>query len=131
MDTKAISGLRINRGPKETFCSLVIPQRGWQRVPSDKHLWQWPHRPPGSLGTVTELMVGCQPREDSRDSGEQGKQSEIALVAWFCGVCILPMTRSPNMIKSTVCGGFLIYFLHSNEMFYSGFLVLFFLLTLQ
>lgn len=32
LNTKAISGLKINRGPEETFYSLVRQQKGWQRI---------------------------------------------------------------------------------------------------
>lgn len=90
------------------------------RAASDKHLWQRPRSPPGTLSTVTQLRPGSDPERTAR-MAVTGEPPEAALVPGFCGVRMLLMTRSPKVIKSTICGGFLIYFLRSNEMFDFGF----------
>lgn len=58
----------------------------------------------------TPSIPGREPQEDSRDGGDQGNSERQLFVAWFCGLRIQLTTAPPNVIKSAMYGGFLIYF---------------------
>lgn len=54
------------------------------RASSDKHLWQQPHSPPGTLSTVTQLMPGSDPERTAGMvvTGGTARGSTCAWILW-------------------------------------------------